>query len=153
MFTRRIGIKETKVKKGACFEKEEKGRGLDKTGTIYKGGKSQEHHELQEPQKDLRDVRKEEEKFKGEVSDLNKAQEELWDAIAMSEMKQRESNLCFRSVPETLGEDIKNKLISEIAQWLNMQQEEIANAMQSAFRIKAKSTKAKKHSRGLFDYF
>lgn len=62
----------------------------------------------------------------------------------MNELRQRENNLRFRLVPETQGEEIKEKLIKEIAQWLEMQEEDVAKTIQNLFRIKVRTTKAKK---------
>lgn len=93
---------------------------------------------------EMREVRKEEEKIRAEMSEVNRTQEEIWDAVAMNELRQRESNLKLRSVPETQGEKIKEKLTAEIAQWLNMEIEEVEKTIQNAFRIKIRTTKAKK---------
>uniref|UniRef100_A0A670HLT9 L1 transposable element RRM domain-containing protein n=1 Tax=Podarcis muralis TaxID=64176 RepID=A0A670HLT9_PODMU len=93
---------------------------------------------------EMKEMRKEEEKIKTGMSEMNKSQEEVWDAIAMNELRQRKVNLRLRSVPETQGENIKEKLITEIAQWLELQTEEMAKTVQNAFRMKVRTTKARK---------
>lgn len=70
---------------------------------------------MKRTKQEVRDMKKEEEKVKGEVSEINNTQEELWDVIAMNELRQREMNLRFRSVPGVQGENILEKLTTEIA--------------------------------------
>lgn len=45
----------------------------------------------------------------------------------------KETNLRLRSVPEVQGEVIKEKLTSEVAQWLEMEVEEVAKTIQNTF--------------------
>lgn len=99
---------------------------------------------LKKTRSEMKDVRREEDKIKAEILELNKNQEEMKDLIAMNELRQREVNLRLRAVPELQGENIKEKLITELALWLEIPIEEMANAVQSAFRLKAKSARNKK---------
>nr|XP_028571573.1 uncharacterized protein LOC114589378 [Podarcis muralis] len=99
---------------------------------------------LKKTRLEVKDVRREEDKIKAEILDLNKNQEEMKDLIAMNELRQKEVNLRFRAVPEVQGENIKVKLITELASWLEISTEEMENAVQSAFRMKAKSARNKR---------
>lgn len=99
---------------------------------------------LKPMQRKVRNFKKEGEKNKSAVSELNKEQKELWDAIVVQELKQREINLRIRSLPETAGQNILEELIIEIAQWQGIAKDEFANTVLNAFRIKVKSKKGKK---------
>uniref|UniRef100_A0A670IGT0 L1 transposable element RRM domain-containing protein n=1 Tax=Podarcis muralis TaxID=64176 RepID=A0A670IGT0_PODMU len=93
---------------------------------------------------EMREMKKDEERIWAGMSEINKTQEEVWDAISMNELRQREVNLRLRLVPELQGENIKEKLIKEIAQWMEMDIEEVTKSVQSAFRLKTRSAKARK---------
>lgn len=93
---------------------------------------------------EMKEVKREEEKLKTGLFEVNKTQEEVWDAIAMNELRQREVNLRLRAVPETQGENIREKLTIEIAQWLAIQKEEVERSVQNAFRIRTRTTRTKK---------
>uniref|UniRef100_A0A670KNA3 L1 transposable element RRM domain-containing protein n=1 Tax=Podarcis muralis TaxID=64176 RepID=A0A670KNA3_PODMU len=99
---------------------------------------------LKKTRLEMKDVRREEDRIKADILDLNKNQEEMKDLIAMNELRQKEVNLRLRAVPETQGENIKVKLTTELATWLEIPIEEMANAIQSAFRLKTKSAKNKR---------
>ncbi|XP_053229024.1 glutamic acid-rich protein-like [Podarcis raffonei] len=93
---------------------------------------------------EMREVKREEEEMRAEVLEINKTQEDIWDAIAMNDLRQREQNLRLRSMPEVQGENLREKLTLEIAQWLGMEVEEVRKTIQNVFRIKTRSAKAKK---------
>lgn len=101
---------------------------------------------LKKTRSELKDIKREKEKMKAEVMDLNKAQEEMKDIIAMNELRQREVNLRLRAVPETQNENVKEKLIKELAEWMGMTVEEMAKNVQSAFRMRVSSTRVKKYT-------
>uniref|UniRef100_A0A670INJ2 L1 transposable element RRM domain-containing protein n=1 Tax=Podarcis muralis TaxID=64176 RepID=A0A670INJ2_PODMU len=93
---------------------------------------------------ELKDMKRDKERIKVEVMDLNKAQEEMKDIIAMNELRQKEVNLRLRAVPEIQNENIKEKLIIELAEWMGISAEEMAKNVQNAFRMRVKTTRVKK---------
>lgn len=99
---------------------------------------------LKKTKLEMKDVKREEEKIKAEMMELSKAQEEMKDVIAMNELRSREVNLRFRAVPETQGENIKDKLTIELAKWMELSVEEMGKAIQNAFRMKVKTIKTKR---------
>lgn len=93
---------------------------------------------------ELKDIKREKERIKTEMMDLNKAQEEMKDIIAMNELRQRGVNLRFRAVPETQNENIKERLTMELAEWMGLPAEEMANNIQNAFRMRVNTTRGRK---------
>ncbi|CAI5799474.1 Hypothetical predicted protein [Podarcis lilfordi] len=74
--------------------------------------------------------------------------EETVDALAFMEIKHKELNLRFRGVIEQEGENIKERLIMEIANWLGLDEEEVGKTIDKAFRIKYKTERGKKNLPG-----
>lgn len=101
---------------------------------------------LKKTRLELKDIKREKEKVKAEVMDLNKAQEEMKDIIAMNELRQREVNLRLRAVPEVQNENIKEKLVIELAEWMGISVEEMAKNVQNAFRMRISPTRTKRYT-------
>ncbi|CAI7935397.1 Hypothetical predicted protein [Podarcis lilfordi] len=98
---------------------------------------------MKRAQKDLKESKKETDRIRGEIKDISKTQEELLDNMSMLEMRQKQLNLKFRGIPEGINENIRAKLIKELANWLDMRKEEIGYTIANAFRIKVKSARAR----------
>nr|XP_028605276.1 uncharacterized protein LOC114606852 [Podarcis muralis] len=94
-------------------------------------------------QKDTKDSKKEVDRMRVEIKELGKIQEELLDNMAMTQMRQNQANLKFRGIPEKLNENIRAKVVKELAIWLGRKEEEINHHLINTFRIRAKSAKAK----------
>ncbi|CAI5781958.1 Hypothetical predicted protein [Podarcis lilfordi] len=58
-------------------------------------------------------------------------------------MHQKQLNLKFRGVEEEINENIKGKMIRELAKWLEIKEEEVACTVESAFRIRVKPQQLK----------
>ncbi|XP_077773921.1 uncharacterized protein LOC144325211 [Podarcis muralis] len=90
-------------------------------------------------QKDVREQKRETEKVKEGMRELNKTQEQIWDSIAMTEMRQRQMQLKFRGIEEEMNENIRERIIKELAKWLEMKEEEVAYTIDNAYRIKIRT--------------
>lgn len=66
------------------------------------------------------------------------------DALAFMEMKQKELNRRFRGVIEQERENIEERLIKEIANWLELEEDQEGKTIDKAFRIKYKTERGKK---------
>ncbi|KAJ7319957.1 hypothetical protein JRQ81_019468, partial [Phrynocephalus forsythii] len=75
------------------------------------------------------------------VSEVEITQMKLAEELAFLEMRQRQQNIRFRLIPWEEGEDIKAKVITELAKWLGWQEEEVAGAISQVFRIAVRSKK------------
>nr|XP_034975946.1 G-protein coupled receptor 157 isoform X1 [Zootoca vivipara] len=98
---------------------------------------------IKKTQKDLKETKKETEKIREEMSDMNKLHEDILDSIALLEMRQKQLNLKFRGIPEEANENIRLKIVTNLAVWLGLKEEEVDSKISNAFRIKVRSVKAK----------
>nr|XP_034967846.1 glutamic acid-rich protein-like isoform X1 [Zootoca vivipara]XP_034967847.1 glutamic acid-rich protein-like isoform X1 [Zootoca vivipara]XP_034967848.1 glutamic acid-rich protein-like isoform X1 [Zootoca vivipara]XP_034967849.1 glutamic acid-rich protein-like isoform X1 [Zootoca vivipara]XP_034967850.1 glutamic acid-rich protein-like isoform X1 [Zootoca vivipara]XP_034967852.1 glutamic acid-rich protein-like isoform X1 [Zootoca vivipara]XP_034967853.1 glutamic acid-rich protein-like isofor len=98
---------------------------------------------IKKTQKDVKEVKKETDKVKDKMKKMDRAHEQMLDNLALIEMKQRQLNLKLRGIPEESGEDIKSRIIAELAKWMGKTDEEVSQTIVNAFRIKVKSAKAK----------
>lgn len=94
-------------------------------------------------QKDLRETKRETERVRGEMLEMNKQQKEMLDNMALLEMRQKQLNLKFRGVPEEMNENIRAKIIRELVNWMDLKEEDIEPTIVNLFRIKVRSVKAK----------
>lgn len=94
-------------------------------------------------QKDTKDSRKEMDRIRLEVKEIGATQEELLDNMAMTQLRQNQSNLKLRGIPEDLNENIRVKVVKELAIWLDRKEEEINHCLVNIFRIRTKSAKAR----------
>lgn len=93
---------------------------------------------------EIRDIKRDKEKIKSDVMELSRTQEEIKDIIAMNELRQRGVNLRLRAVSETQNENVKERLTKELAEWMGISVEEMANSVLNAFRMRVNATKAKR---------
>uniref|UniRef100_A0A670HXG9 L1 transposable element RRM domain-containing protein n=1 Tax=Podarcis muralis TaxID=64176 RepID=A0A670HXG9_PODMU len=84
-------------------------------------------------QREMKDQRREVGKIKENIEELNKSQDQ-------------QLNLKFRGIGEVRDEDIKGKMTKELARWLALREDEVAQTIENAFRIKIrpKQNKQKK---------
>uniref|UniRef100_A0A670K8U4 L1 transposable element RRM domain-containing protein n=1 Tax=Podarcis muralis TaxID=64176 RepID=A0A670K8U4_PODMU len=84
-------------------------------------------------QREMKDQRREAGKIKENFEELNKSQDQ-------------QLNLKFRGIGEVRDEDIKGKMTIELARWLALREDEVAQTIENAFRIKIrpKQNKQKK---------
>ncbi|XP_077778958.1 uncharacterized protein LOC144326281 [Podarcis muralis] len=94
-------------------------------------------------QKELKEQKKETDKIKEEIKEWNIRQDQLSDSLAMAEMRQKQLNLKFRGVPEEANENVREKMIGELSKWLEVEEEEVADTIDKAFRIRGKMQQAK----------
>lgn len=100
-------------------------------------------HSMKKVQKELKETKRETDRIRVEVKEINKSQEEILDSMGMMEMKMKQANLKFRGIPEEANENIRIKLIKELANWMDVREEDIGFTIANVFRIKVKSTKAR----------
>lgn len=100
---------------------------------------------LKKTKQEMKEMKREEERLRNEIVELNKIQEEIKDSIAMNDLKQRETNLRLRQIPEVQNENIKERLVKEIAQWMEVEEEDVARTIINAYRMKIKTNKARKY--------
>lgn len=99
---------------------------------------------MKKVQKDTKTSKKEVDRIRVEVKEIERVQEELLDNMAMTQMRQNQTNLKLRGVPETPNENIRSKMIKELATWLNKSEEEINCHLVNVFRIRPKLDRARK---------
>ncbi|XP_077786703.1 uncharacterized protein LOC144328047 [Podarcis muralis] len=95
-------------------------------------------------QKDTKNSKKEVDKIRADVKEIEKVQDELLDNMAMTQMRQNQTNLKLRGIPEIPNEDIRSKVIKELASWLDKKEDEINSYLVNIFRIRSRVDKVKK---------
>lgn len=114
-----------------------KNKELDKSVQELKSKSTKQEEMTKKLQMENKDIKKSQDSTKEEINDLKRAHEELLDDISLMEMRQKETVLRFRGVPQTHDEQIQEKLSQEIANWLGVEVEEMLLDIDKIFRIKS----------------
>ncbi|CAI5790458.1 Hypothetical predicted protein [Podarcis lilfordi] len=106
-------------------------------------GKTQNLEEAQKKlQNENRELKRECDNIRKETADLKAQQDSTLDSIAMLQMQRRENTLRFRGLTEDADEIIEKKISKELAAWLDLEEAEIAQKIEKAFRVKSNVAKA-----------
>lgn len=114
-----------------------KNKELDKSVQELKSKSTKQEEMTKKLQMENKDIKKSQDSTKEEINNLKRAHEELLDDISLMEMRQKETVLRFRGVPQTHDEQIQEKLSQEIANWLGVEVEEMLLDIDKIFRIKS----------------
>nr|GEZ82414.1 hypothetical protein [Tanacetum cinerariifolium] len=77
----------------------------------------------------------------------------IQDMLALAEQERKQASLRFRAIPEQQGEDIRNRMLQILAQFLQIDQEELDLDLDKVYRINTRYAAIKKVPRDVLVHF